>query len=397
MDGLKKLGYQEELMTIFFKNPALLKEPFDDELLPDKKYRELRKVMMQTYERYNRIELKHLQNVPGIDIFEFEEWVNQIERCDIIDFKYLRRLLIDEKKKIEINDAYARLSTGTDSVDYFLSAMRDIKADANTAARKIDSVDLEMFLAHRDTRIKFKNFDILERRANINEGDFVVLAGGTGVGKTALAINLALDLAEHYPILYINIELSKDTILKRMIACYTDTLMKSIDNRLTVPQIEIDKMKRLGDYLDEHEIYLITGSQTVESIRETVSEFPQDKHFIVIIDHIGRITSDKDSYERMTKTSIDIRNLALDFNCTVFGLCQLNRSWKGLEEPSNHLLRDSGEVEQSARKVIFLWQKEKGDNLGLYLWLTKNDSGECGQIRIRFNKENQRITEVTNG
>ena len=78
MDGLKKLGYQEELMTIFFKNPALLKEPFDDELLPDKKYRELRKVMMQTYERYNRIELKHLQNVPGIDIFEFEEWVNQI-------------------------------------------------------------------------------------------------------------------------------------------------------------------------------------------------------------------------------------------------------------------------------------------------------------------------------
>ena len=72
----------------------------------------------------------------------------------------------------------------------------------------------------------------------------------------------------------------------------------------------------------------------------------------------------------MTQTSIAIRNLALDYNCTVLGLCQLNRSYKKETEPNNALLRDSGEVEQSARKVMFIWdyenEKEPDEN-GYYM------------------------------
>lgn len=396
-----KLTYQQELIAMVIKNPILLKgDTFDSGLLP-KEYKELYEFIKGAYERYDRFDLEMLSDIESkIDIFDVSEWVESVDRCDVIDYKHLKMILIDKAKKENISQYYERLNSGMIDVVTFTSAVNLIKDNESTTLKRFKELDFKTFMSKRDTRIKFKDFKQLEKNGNINEGDFVILAGATGTGKTTLAINLALDLAYNYPIIYINIELSQDTLMKRMIGAYTNTSMNTIDNRFNAPQYEIDKMKAFGKFVEEHEIYVATGSQTVEKIQEIVSSFKQDKHYIVIIDHIGRITSDKDSYERMTQTSIAIRNLALDYNCTVLGLCQLNRGFKREKEPNNALLRDSGEVEQSARKVMFIWdyvdENNPGAN-GYYLWFTKNDSGKCGAIPIYFDKETQRIREEIHG
>ena len=54
----------------------------------------------------------------------------------------------------------------------------------------------------------------------------MVLAGGTGVGKTSAALNMMLDLSERYKCLYINMEMSDDVLHQRMIGIQSGVAMK---------------------------------------------------------------------------------------------------------------------------------------------------------------------------
>ena len=85
------------------------------------------------------------------------------------------------------------------------------------------------------------------------------------------------------------------------------------------------------------------------------------------------------------------KNFFANYNCTIIGLCQLNRdATKTSGKPKLSMLRDSGEIEQSASKILFVWQ----DDDGYSLVLEKNRSGPTGYIPITYNKNNQVISEA---
>ena len=361
-----------------------------------KPYDQMYKVIRASYEQYHYVDIELIDDIGDAESLLVDEMMLEIKDTSVNAYHALQAVLIDEWKKEQIISNADWLKIGRLTVDGFNKVMTMINSVKTPDLKTLTSNDINAFMRREDTAIKFTNFDKLNK-CKINAHDFVVIAGGTGQGKTALALNLTLDLLENYPVLYINIELSEDTVIKRMMASYTNTTMDDIDNRRRMPSFKIDQMLQLNPFIDAHEMYLVTGSQSVDSIQHLVSHMNQDKHFIVVIDHIGRISTNKERYQAMTEISIAIRNLALDYNCTVLGLCQINRDGQKSEEPSNAMLRDSGEIEQSARKVMFIWQKDKGDNLGLYMWFTKNDSTALSQIRILYDKETQRIREVADG
>ena len=121
-----------------------------------------------------------------------------------------------------------------------------------------------------------------------------------------------------------------------------------------------------------------------------VASFNAKGHFIVFIDHIGLISSpERNSYERMNTISKGLRRISLDFDCTVIGLCQVNRRADEAETPSLSLLRDSGEIEQSARKVIFVWNRNDQD----MVVIEKNDSGAKARIDMEFDRNILRFKE----
>ena len=92
-----------------------------------------------------------------------------------------------------------------------------------------------------------------------------------------------------------------------------------------------------------------------------------------------------------TEIAKELRKISLDYNCTIIGLCQLNRdATKTSGKPKLSMLRDSGEIEQSASKILFVWQ----DDDGYSLVLEKNRSGPTGYVPITYNKKNQVISEA---
>ena len=94
----------------------------------------------------------------------------------------------------------------------------------------------------------------------------------------------------------------------------------------------------------------------------------------------------------MTEIAKELRKYSLDFNCTIIGLCQLNRdAIKSNDGPKLSMLRDSGEIEQSASKVVFVWN----DDNGCSMVLLKNRSGRTGVINVHYNKGTQRMEEYS--
>ena len=117
------------------------------------------------------------------------------------------------------------------------------------------------------------------------------------------------------------------------------------------------------------------------------------------MDHIGLINGDGNSlYEKMTNIAKKIRGMCLDYNCTIFGLCQLSReSQKEEREPKLQDLRDSGEIEQSARKVILLYNKDskkQNEIKDVDVLVAKNDDGNRIIKNFKFHTKKQKFMEV---
>jgi replicative DNA helicase len=160
-----------------------------------------------------------------------------------------------------------------------------------------------------------------------------------------------------------------------------------------LPQKDLETIYKYGDSLDEKKkVVLYTGGRTITEIRNIVGNYDQDEHFIVFVDHAGLVSAPgRTSTDRMSNVVKALRAISLTFNCTIFALCQFNRDVGDSKEPALHMLKDSSEIEQSARKVIVLWTN---DHKNYTLYTLKNDSGILGVFPVEYDKTTQTITEI---
>ena len=99
----------------------------------------------------------------------------------------------------------------------------------------------------------------------------------------------------------------------------------------------------------------------------------------------------------MTNVAKELREISLDNNCTVIGLCQLSREAQKQDTlPKLQDLRDSGEIEQSARKVLMIHNKSE-DKLkrvqDMEIIIAKNDDGNKIVKDFEFDRYTQKFTE----
>ena len=388
--------YQQELIGIlgnkpqYFNSTILTKEFFD------KPFDYMFEKMRLSYKKNGTVNFQEIFEDKNIADDLFIACVSNVIQKHDKYFKSLELMAIEKYKAKMIHEYNTMLIRGDIDVNGFTNKVKQLEKISITESKKFTGKFIKDFTQKRNKKILFNDFKRIGAVTKIKEHDLVILAGKTGTGKTGFALNLLNDLSKTYPCIYINIELSEDSITQRMIALNNDITTDELDNCYQLPQFKLNKINQFADEIDKNpNIEMNTGSQSINSIKSIIGSYDQDKHYIVFIDHIGRIKGyGKGLYERMTNTVIELRNLSLDFNCTIIGLCQLSRESAKADRPSNDLLRDSGEIEQSARKVLFVWE-EKDKSYNLYI--TKNDSGSLGRIPIYYNKQTQKFNEKQGG
>lgn len=389
-------NYQDDLIGMFLVKPQLLDLTILKPSYFDKKHRDIFTAIKKSYKENKTIILEDILAVKGID-------VDLVIACSTSTattalFEQYQDYAVKEYKKKALLATAKKMQIGEIDIDEFYKDVNSFTSLGSYSSTRLTKELLKGSITKHKNNIKFTRFSNLEKKLNLKKNDFVILAGATGVGKSGIAINLLDDLSRNYPCVYFNFEMVEEELYQRLISINSKLNQKMLESYETLPQKNMNVVNNAIDDISKRHIDIINHSSTLDKLRSFIMSYKSDKHFIVFVDHVGLIgVRAKNSYEKMTEVAKELRKMSLDNNCTIIGLCQLNReATKNAKQPNLSMLRDSGELEQSASKVIFVWKNEKDCAEDYYLVIEKNRSGPKSIIPIGYNKDNQVAYELSN-
>lgn len=237
-------------------------------------------------------------------------------------------------------------------------------------------------------------------------GDLIILAARPSVGKTAFALNLALNIASSKSgnlgaVAIFSLEMGADQLITRMLSIESRIeSSKMADGRLT--NDEFAKLFYSANILKNEKIRIDdTAAIKVSEIFSKCRKLNNKEGLsAIIIDYIQLIGSSSKSFEsrqqEVSEISRGLKALARELDVPVIALSQLSRSVEKREDKRPLLsdLRESGALEQDADIVMFLYRdeyykKEAGETneQEVELNIAKHRNGQTGLIKIHFKKQ----------
>ena len=235
----------------------------------------------------------------------------------------------------------------------------------------------------------------------LNKSDLIIIASRPAMGKTSLALSMALTATRKHGkrVAIFNLEMSAEQLLMRMISAET-----RIDSqRLRAGKIyegELPIFYEVLGRLSETRLYIddtpgMTPRQMRTKCRRLASERGID---MVIIDYLQLMTADGSKNNRVMEISEISRNLKLlarELDVPLVALAQLSRSVESRQDKRPMLsdLRDSGSIEQDADIVSFIYRDEyynpeTTERPGIAeLIIAKHRNGPTGTVDLYFQEE----------
>ena len=211
-------------------------------------------------------------------------------------------------------------------------------------------------------------------------------------------INLMGDLMNTFQCIYFNMEMSKSTIYKRIVSVTANVKINDIEHPQTDHQKQV--IEKALDKIEKARLIIEHKASDMNMIKSTIAKMKdKNKHTIIFIDHLGlvKIENAKSLYEQATEVAKELRQICLEYDCTIIAASQLNRAAYSTDEISLSMLKDSGELENSASKVVLLYKDKKADKEDLMqnaiLDVAKNRDGYTGTIEVIYDKEKQIFRE----
>lgn len=248
------------------------------------------------------------------------------------------------------------------------------------------------------SKINLNKLSKLSNTLKLVQGDFLIIGATTGTGKSGLMINLMADLMNTYQCIYFNMEMSKSTIYKRIISVNANVKISDIEHPQTDYQREV--IENALNKIEKAKLIIEHKASDMTTIKSTIAKMKdKDRHTIIFIDHLGLVKIDgmKSLYEQATEVAKELRQICLEYDCTIIAASQLNRGAYSTNEITLSMLKDSGELENSASKVVLLYKDKNSQKEDLMqnviLDVAKNRDGYTGIIEAIYDKEKQIFTE----
>ena len=241
----------------------------------------------------------------------------------------------------------------------------------------------------------------LDRRLYVEAGDFVVLGGYPSDGKTALALSMAFRQGQDKRVGFFSFETRDEKLFDRLIPTLTQVDFGRVKRRdLTEEDWTAVTLKTSGIVGNHLELVPATG-MTVSDLKAVAQS---RRYEIIYIDYLQLIkpTNPKQSsFEQVTQISMDLHALAQSTGMVVVALSQLSRpekQGKDTKAPGMHSLRQSGQIEQDADVILFVYREEPGrPNSRRVLKVAKNKEGESGGlILLQFQGSTQTFRQDRN-
>lgn len=222
----------------------------------------------------------------------------------------------------------------------------------------------------------------LDNKLHIVAGNLILIGGRPSAGKTALSLQIAVEMAkQNKRVCYFSLETSAETLTQRIIANRVCANLEDVKQK-KVPIYQLDYLADLKN------LPLFIRSASGKSVAWIKTQAKRMKADAIFVDYVGLIRPEKRAgrYEEVTEISMALHELAQISGMIVVGLVQLKRN-ESHADPTLADLKDSGQLEQDADAAILLGGTEHP------FILAKNKEGRVGALNVCFNKDTQRFME----
>ena len=203
----------------------------------------------------------------------------------------------------------------------------------------------------------------------IRPQELTVIAARPSIGKTALALQVAFQLAiEKHHILFFPLEMSSAQLMERIACRETDIdhdKLKAPKN-LTERDAEIlDNFLNLHEEITSPYMHIIEGVSTLSEIKRHILHYKPE---CVFIDQLSKLRENRrfnSLREQFTYMTTNLKHFTMDYNIPIILMAQINRELQGNTVPTLNMLKESGSIEEDADNVIMLHQTEEAFNDGI--------------------------------
>lgn len=399
----------------------------------DKRHERIYEAIVTLYENHEAIDVLtladrlknngYLDSVGGAayltELTNFVPTAAHVEQyADIVAQKAMRRRLIAASKAI------------TDLSYDESKQLRELIEDAETRLFQVsqqhikqDIISLEAILAesfdrlddlHKDKQkirglpTGFKDLD--DVLAGFQRSDLVILAARPSMGKTALALNFAHNIAvqSNQPVLIFSLEMSKEQLVDRLLSMESGVDAWSLRTG-NLTDADFEKIGQAMGTLSEAQIFIddspgITISDLRTKARREAHRQPLG---LIIVDYLqlmsgaNRYGNEGNRVQEISEISRGLKGIARELNVPVLALSQLSRSVESRSPQIPQLadLRESGSIEQDADVVAFIYREEyynpDTDRRKLAdIFIKKHRNGPTGGVELYFDTERQRFRSL---
>ena len=236
--------------------------------------------------------------------------------------------------------------------------------------------------------------------SGLNNSDLMLLAARPGMGKTSMALNIALNVAKKYPkktVAFFSLEMSKQQLVTRLISNES-----FVDNKkLVTGRLDPEDWSKIGlasTVLNQTDLRVDDNpSLTVAEMNAKCRRL--ENLGLVIIDYLQLMTAaggpvkygGENRQQVVSDISRSLKIMAKELNVPVVCLSQLSRANESRQDKRPMLsdLRESGAIEQDADEVLFLYREDyynketEKQNVAECI-VAKNRHGETGTVELQW-------------
>lgn len=242
--------------------------------------------------------------------------------------------------------------------------------------------------------------------AGLHPSDLVLLAARPSMGKTALGLNIAFNVARTedkegnhpFKVAVFSLEMSKMQLTQRLFAMASGLGLQKIitgdlqtDEEWSLLWDATEKLAKLPIYIDD------TSSISVQELRAKCRRLKMEQGLdLIMVDYLQLMNADnvrrnENRQQEITQISRGLKGLAKEMNCPVLALSQLSRKAESREggRPLMSDLRESGAIEQDADVVMLLHREDYYDkdterpNITKVI-IAKHRNGPTGEVELYF-------------
>lgn len=244
-----------------------------------------------------------------------------------------------------------------------------------------------------------------------HRGELTILAARPGMGKTAFMLNMVIrQIKNGEKVMVFSLEMSAKSLVERMVSMLSGVSLQKI-RRGNMNDEEFDYVMQAFDFLEEAKDNLILIDKSNMTINEIKIEIRKQKENVdvVYVDYLQLINASSQYNNKnveIGEVSRVAKVMARELDVAVVMLAQLSREVERRtnKKPVLSDLRDSGEIEQNADIVLFLYRPdyytEIGQEIkteGTEIIIAKHRNGPTGSVNLYFTKDTLEFIEYEEG